>query len=68
VQDKETSLLQVRDIFLHRNIKFIQDQFNMEIKLNPSQIKGLIRVEVGDLNESSCVYKPKVNAPWDGSK
>jgi hypothetical protein len=25
VQDKETSLLQVRDLFVHRNIKFIQD-------------------------------------------
>jgi hypothetical protein len=39
VQDKETSLLRVRDLFVHGNIKFIQDQFNKEIKLNPSQIK-----------------------------
>jgi hypothetical protein len=39
VQDKETSLLRVRDLFVHRNIKLIQDRFNKEIKLNPSQIK-----------------------------
>jgi hypothetical protein len=39
MQDKETSLLQVRDPFVHRSIKFIQDWFNNEIKLNPSQIK-----------------------------
>jgi hypothetical protein len=39
VQDKKTSLLRVRDLFVHGNIKFIQDQFNKEIKLNPSQIK-----------------------------
>jgi hypothetical protein len=25
MQDKETSFLQVRDLFVHRNIKFIQD-------------------------------------------
>jgi hypothetical protein len=52
VQDKETSLLRVRDLFIHVNIKFIQDRFNKEIKLNPSQIKGSIRVEGGDLKES----------------
>jgi uncharacterized protein YcfJ len=39
VQDKDSSLLRVRDHFVHRNIKFIQDRFNKEIKLNPSQIK-----------------------------
>jgi hypothetical protein len=38
-RDKETSLLWVRDLFVHRNIKFIQDRFNKEIMLNPSQIK-----------------------------
>jgi hypothetical protein len=39
VQDKGTSLLQVRDLFVHGNIKFIRDRFNKEIKLNPSQIR-----------------------------
>jgi hypothetical protein len=39
VQDKETSLLRVRDIFVRGNIKFIQDRFNKEIKLNSSRIK-----------------------------
>jgi hypothetical protein len=39
VQDKETSLRRVRDLFVHGNIKFIQDRFNMEIKLNLSQIR-----------------------------
>jgi hypothetical protein len=39
VRDKENSLLQVRDLFVHRNIKFIQDRFNKEINLNLSQIK-----------------------------
>jgi hypothetical protein len=52
VQDNETSLLQVRDLFVHKNIKFIQDQFNKEMKLNLSQIKGSIQVEGGDLKES----------------
>jgi hypothetical protein len=33
VNDKETSLLQVRDLFVHRNNKFIQDRFSKEIKL-----------------------------------
>jgi hypothetical protein len=28
VQDKKTSLLRVRDLFVYRNIKFIQDRFN----------------------------------------
>jgi hypothetical protein len=39
MRDKETSLLRVRDIFVPRNIEFIEGQFNKEIKLNPSQIK-----------------------------
>jgi hypothetical protein len=52
MQDKETSLLWVRYLFVHGNIKFIQDRFSKEIKLNPSRIKGLIRVEGGDLKES----------------
>jgi hypothetical protein len=52
VQDKETSLLRVRDLFVHRNIKFIQDRFNKEMKLNPSQIKGSIQVDGGDLKVS----------------
>jgi hypothetical protein len=39
VQDKETSLLWVRDIFVLRDIKFVQDWFSKEIKLNPSQIR-----------------------------
>jgi hypothetical protein len=38
-KDKETSVLRLRDLFVRRNIKFIQDQFNKEIKLNSSQIK-----------------------------
>jgi hypothetical protein len=50
VQDKEASLLRVRDLFVHENIKFIQDRFNKEIKL-PSQIKRVNLVE-GDLKES----------------
>jgi hypothetical protein len=36
LQDDETSLLQGRDLFVHGNIKFIQDRFNKEIKLNLS--------------------------------
>jgi hypothetical protein len=36
MQDKETSLFRVGDLFVHRNIKFIQGQFNKEIKLNLS--------------------------------
>jgi hypothetical protein len=52
VQDKETSLLRVTDHFVHRNIKFIQDRFSMEIKLNLSQVIGSIQVEGGDLKES----------------
>jgi hypothetical protein len=39
VQGKGTSLLRVRDIFVHGNIKFIRDRFNKEIKLNPNQIR-----------------------------
>jgi hypothetical protein len=39
MRDKETFLLRVRDLFVHGNIKFIQDRFNTEIKLNLSQIK-----------------------------
>jgi hypothetical protein len=39
VQDKETFLLHVRYLFLHRNIKFTQDRFNKEMKLDPSQIE-----------------------------
>jgi hypothetical protein len=41
VQDKESSLLRVRELFVYGNIKFIQDRFNKEIKLNLSQIKGV---------------------------
>jgi hypothetical protein len=52
VQDKVTSLHQVRDLFVHRNIKFIQNLFNKEMKLNLSQIKGSIQVECRDLKES----------------
>jgi hypothetical protein len=52
VQDKETSLLWVRDHFVHRNIKFIQGRFNKDMMLNPSQIKGSIHIEGGDLKES----------------
>jgi hypothetical protein len=33
MQDKETSLIWVRDLFVHKNIKFIQAQFNKEMKL-----------------------------------
>jgi hypothetical protein len=50
VQDKEASLLRVRDLFVHGNIKFIQDRFKKEIKL-PSQIKRVNLVK-GDLKES----------------
>jgi hypothetical protein len=39
MQDKETSFLRVRDLFVHGNIKFIQDQFNKERELNRSQIR-----------------------------
>jgi hypothetical protein len=39
VQGKGTSLLRVRDLFVHGNIKFIRDQFNKEIKLNLSQLR-----------------------------
>jgi hypothetical protein len=39
MQGKRTYLLWVRDLFVHENIKFIKDQFNKEIKLNPSQIR-----------------------------
>jgi hypothetical protein len=59
VQDNETSLLQVRDLFVHKNIKFIQDQFNKEMKLNLSQIKGSIQVEGGDLKESKPMKIPR---------
>jgi hypothetical protein len=59
VQDNETSLLQVRDLFVHKNIKFIQDQFNKEMKLNLSQIKGSIQVEGGDLKESKPTKIPR---------
>jgi hypothetical protein len=40
MQDKETSFIRVRDLFVHMNIKFIQDRFNKEMKLNLSQIKS----------------------------
>jgi hypothetical protein len=33
MQDKEASLIWVRDLFVHKNIKFIQAQFNKEMKL-----------------------------------
>jgi hypothetical protein len=39
VQDKEISLLWVRDLFVHGDIKFIQDRFNKEIELYPSRIR-----------------------------
>jgi hypothetical protein len=52
VQDKETCLLRVTYIFVHWNIKFMQDRFSKEIKLNRSQIKGSFHVEGGDLKES----------------
>jgi hypothetical protein len=39
VQDEETSLLWVRDLFVHGDIKFIQDRFNKEIELYTSQIR-----------------------------
>jgi hypothetical protein len=45
-------LLQVRDLSVYRNIKFIQDQFNKEMKLNPSKIKRVNQIDGGDLKES----------------
>jgi hypothetical protein len=41
MQGKETSLIWVRDLFVHKHIKFIQAQFNKEMKLKsrPSRIK-----------------------------
>jgi hypothetical protein len=59
VQDKETSLLWVRDIFVHRNIKFIQDRFNKEMTLNLTQLKESIQVEGGDLKESEPRQIPR---------
>jgi hypothetical protein len=39
MQGKGTSLLKVRDLFVHGNIKFIGDQLNKEIKLNLSPMR-----------------------------
>jgi hypothetical protein len=60
VQDKENSLLRVRDLFVHKNIKFIQDRFNKEMKLNPSQIEWSIQAEGGDRVKENSKIKDSV--------